>query len=372
MKIGIMSMQRITNYGSFLQAYGLKKVTEELIGDRGIVEFVDYLPEKPVAYVEASASNRKNLLTRAFNMLSPSYRKYRNEQLKIGSTFSAFCDAYQKEFLPTLGVDDKRNYCPELDVLIVGSDEVFNCTQPEAAVGYSRQLFGKDHNAKKLISYAASFGSTTIEKLKRYLIEQEVGEMLGNFNAISVRDENSAFIVAQICHRIPETHIDPVLLYDFPEVDKIKIKLKDYIVVYAYADRIKVHEADAIRRFAEQKKKRILTLGFWMPWADEYVLASPLEVLAYIKNADYVVTDTFHGTVFSIKYQTPFATIIRENNQEKLGNLLDTFELRERQVLDIEKIDKVLEKDLPVMVRNIVADKQREARNYLQRELTST
>ena len=106
-----------------------------------------------------------------------------------------------------------------------------------------------------------------------------------------------------------------------------------------------------------------------MPWADEYVLASPLEVLAYIKHADYVVTDTFHGTVFSIKYQIPFATIIRKSNQEKLSDLLDTFELQKRQVLDVEDIGKILEVVLPETVQKLITDKQCEARSYLQHEL---
>lgn len=134
--------------------------------------------------------------------------------------------------------------------------------------------------------------------------------------------------------------------------------------------RIQEHEAAAIRKFAEQKQKMIVTLGFWMPWADEYVLASPLEVLAYIKHADYVVTDTFHGTVFSIKYQTSFATIIRRSNQEKLGDLLDTFELQSRQVFNVEDIGKILETALPETVKKLITDKQREARNYLHRELS--
>ncbi|MDI9241547.1 polysaccharide pyruvyl transferase family protein [Fusibacillus kribbianus] len=370
MRIGIMSMQRITNYGSFLQAYGLKQVVEELSGKEGTVEFVDYQPEAPVAHVKESVSKRRCLVARVINMMSSSYRKYRNEQLKIGSTFTEFCNAYQQKFLPTLGVSDKRNYSPKLDLLIIGSDEVFNCTQPESTVGYSRQLFGKDHNARKLISYAASFGSTTLEKLEQYSIKQEVGELLGKFDALSVRDQNSSLIVDELCHRTPEKHIDPVLLYNFPEVDKIEVKLKDYLIVYAYADRIQEHEAVAIRKFAEQKQKKIITLGFWMPWADEYVIASPLEVLAYIKHADYVVTDTFHGTIFSIKYQIPFATIIRKSNQEKLGDLLDTFELQSRQVYNVEDIGKILETDLPETVKKLITDKQCGARSYLLHELS--
>lgn len=67
-----------------------------------------------------------------------------------------------------LGVTEEMNYNPELDCLVIGSDEVFNCIQKNSNVGYSPELFGKDNRAKKLITYAASFGNTTLEKLDRY------------------------------------------------------------------------------------------------------------------------------------------------------------------------------------------------------------
>lgn len=90
-----------------------------------------------------------------------------------------------------------------------------------------------------MIAYAASFGSTTYEKLEQYHIAEEVGELLPQFDSISVRDKNSQDIVERLCGFSPVSHIDPVLLYDFPEVDSISIPMDNYIVVYAYADRIK-------------------------------------------------------------------------------------------------------------------------------------
>lgn len=368
MEVGIMSMQRVENYGSFLQAYGLKKEIEKL---GHTVQFVDYQVEPSVVLSSAegqkvSSSNRR--ISRAIHMLSPSYRAWRKQQIKMNSTFQKFSRTYNEQFLPELDVKKEYNICPELDVLVIGSDEVFNCTQPGNKVGFSRQLFGKNNKAKKVISYAASFGSTTYEKLEKYHIAEEVGDLLSQFDSISVRDKNSQDIVEKLCGFSPASHIDPVLLYDFPEVDSISVPMENYMVVYAYADRIKGKEAEAIREFAKRENKKILSLGFYQPFCDEYVLASPLEVLAYIKHADYVITDTFHGTVFSIKYQKKFGTIIRDSNRQKLGDLMQRFDVIERQICDLEKIGEIMASELDnEKVKNIIFAAQKEGRDYLKR-----
>ena len=75
---------------------------------------------------------------------------------------------FAKKYMPLLGVTTEMNYNPVLDCLVIGSDEVFNCIQKNSNVGYSPELFGKDNHAKRLMTYAASFGNTTLEKLERY------------------------------------------------------------------------------------------------------------------------------------------------------------------------------------------------------------
>lgn len=366
MEVGIMSMQRVENYGSFLQAYGLKKEIEKL---GHTVQFVDYQVEPSVVLSEEEqkSGTANSKISKAFHMLSPAYRTWRKKQIKMNSTFQEFSRAYNEQFLPKLDVKKEYNICPKLDVLVIGSDEVFNCTQPGNKVGFSRQLFGKNNNAKKVISYAASFGSTTYEKLEQYHIVEEVGELLSQFDSISVRDENSQKIVERLCGFSPASHIDPVLLYDFPEVDSIFVPMDNYIVVYAYADRIKGKEAEAIRKFAKRENKKILSLGFYQPFCDEYVLASPLEVLAYIKHADYVITDTFHGTVFSIKYQKKFGTIIRDSNRQKLWDLMQRFGVRERQICELECLQEVvLSKIDKEKIKNILLETQKTGIDYLK------
>lgn len=370
MKVGIMSMQRIINYGSFLQAYGLKKTIESMGHE---VQFVDYKIEPSVVSQNQGtvADNVfKTKLKKVVHMLYPEYRAWRKRQIKLNQTFSEFVTVFQKEYLPALGITDEINLAPEVDTLVIGSDEVFNCTQSGDKVGYSRQLFGEGNQAKRLISYAASFGNTTFEKLKTYSIDCEIGTYLSAFDAISVRDSNSYNIVKSLTGTEAYRNIDPVLLYPFTEVEDIEILLKDYIVVYAYADRISSEEAAEIRKFAQKKGKKVVALGFYQPFCDEWISATPLEVLAYVKYADYVITDTFHGTIFSIKYQKRFGTIIRESNKEKLGDLLRSFNLETHQIIDLRELPEIVESDVDERtISKLLKEKREAAIAYLKREL---
>ncbi len=341
MKVGIMSMQRIINYGSFLQAYGLKKTIESLGHE---VTFVDYNVGVPLTSDSNSTSEQSSKLSRVMNLLlSSNYRKKRNNQICENQAFGIFYRMFQKEWLPILGITEERICNPELDVLVIGSDEVFNCVQANPDVGYSLELFGKNNNAKKLISYAASFGSTTLEKLDQYGKSDEIAGYLKKFDTISVRDKNSHSIVKTLTGVNPVDNVDPVLISNFDEeVSSIRIDIKDYVIVYAYSGRISEEEVKAIQDFAHIRNKRTLSIGVRHAFTDEYVCVDPFTMLAYFKNADYVITDTFHGTVFSIKYQIPFVTIIRDSNKEKLSDLLEKFDLTNRRLRDLSKIDNVI------------------------------
>ncbi|MFP3823711.1 polysaccharide pyruvyl transferase family protein, partial [Streptococcus sp. TATVAM-FAB21] len=156
-KVGIMSMQRIANYGSFLQAYALKQLIEEQGHE---VQFVDYHVD---ATVISSEDENKIKVIRKINKGLETFKQKVPLTHKI--SFIKHKQNFSKKYMPMLGISDKMNYNPELDCMVIGSDEVFNCIQKNTNVGYSLELFGKDNNAKKLITYAASFGNTTLEKL---------------------------------------------------------------------------------------------------------------------------------------------------------------------------------------------------------------
>lgn len=376
MKVGILSMQRVANYGSFMQAYGLKGMIESLGHE---VEFVDYKVGEPIVKEEPKkkeniadviSKTAKRVKNKLFQ-LTPEGRKNKNmwrEQQK-------FIKSFGTNYWPMLGIGEK-NYRPELDALVIGSDEVFNCLQTSADVGYSPELFGKDNNAKKLISYAASFGNTTSKRLKEYGVDEEVASLLKKFDALSVRDKNSIGVVKELTGIDPYYHVDPVLISDFSKEKVKSFGRKDYIIVYAYSRRVTEKEKQVIKKFAKDHGKKLVSIQGYHDFVDEFWPGNPFEILQYFKEADFIITDTFHGAIFSIINNKQFVTLIRKTigngygNEEKLSDLLGRLGLADRIAKAPELIPEILETPIDYSKVNDLRDKEREnSISYLREQL---
>ena len=321
MKIGILSMQRIRNYGSFLQAYALSNIIKSLGHE---LEFVDFKiepcaiePELPLS-VETADEHRKEAV------------KY---ILEAEHNFAT-------NILKDINVAE-RNERANVDTLVIGSDEVFNCLQGNPDVGYSLELFGKDSNAKKIISYAASCGNTTYKRILAHNKHNEISELLNKFSAISVRDNNSKEFIESLSDITPINHLDPVLIYDFKDVIRDTVNIDNYIIAYAYAFNFSEEEAAYIKDFAKKHNKKILAFSIcYQDFADIIVDPHPLEVLAYFQKADFVITNTFHGTIFSIKSHTPFISFTRDYNTQKLNDLIERLGFQDRRISSLENIEE--------------------------------
>ena len=345
--IGIMSMHRIINYGSYLQAYGLKYVVENESGC--VPEFIDYPFEKDITVQYKSFKSRlfakikKNINVLNFIKIKKYYINEREALI---------------EDLKQIDID-KHNFNKELDILIIGSDEVFNCLQPYP-VGYSKALFGKDYDNCAVISYAASFGHTKYEDLIKYGIADEIGSMLSKFKSISVRDDNSYSIVKALTGREAIIHLDPVLIYDFKSEMKEYVTHEcDYIIVYAYTGRLSFEEEKYIKKFAKKINKKIISIGNYIRIADKNIICNPLYIFSYFKNADYIITDTFHGSIFSIKTNSKFCTIIRDSNRNKLSALLSKLERTDRMVNKLEDIERLYAVPIDYAITNSVIEEEK-------------
>lgn len=370
-KVGIMSMQRIANYGSFLQAYALKQLIEELGYE---VEFVDYHVGETIVKSDADSRNQYvRKLKKGLETLQ--YKAPLSHKL----AFIQYKKSFANKYMPFLGINKDMNYNPELDCLVIGSDEVFNCIQKNANVGYSLELFGKDNRSKKLITYAASFGNTTLEKLKKYNKADEIAELLKSFNALSVRDQNSGNLIESLTGKKAVYHLDPVLTYDYirccDKIPQLQSNEK-YLILYAYSGRISAEEADWISAYAKRKNLKVYVIGGIQKCADRFVDCSPFEVLAYFKNAEEVITDTFHGSIFSIITHRRFTTLVRKSvgnsygNEEKLTDLLERLNLKERMTFDIQQTAQINERQIDYKcVDQILGEQRKNAMIYLTSNL---
>ncbi|MCD7963871.1 MAG: polysaccharide pyruvyl transferase family protein [Rikenellaceae bacterium] len=368
--IAILSMQRVVNYGSFLQAYGLKKLVEKA-DENANVYFIDIekgrqLPgyeDEGIKYFQKKLKNiLKSILSFKLGV------KYRDKNF-----FIKLNDKFRNEYYPALGLDEEKP--KNHDLTIIGSDEVFNCCQ-HTKWGFSRQLYGDVRNSRHVMSYAGSFGSSTLDKLQKLGVVQEIAECMGKMDAVSVRDDNSLHIVKNILGKKPEMHLDPVLMNDFSEeVGLCPLPpIKDYIIVYSYQGRIKnKKEIKSIKDFAKRNNKKIVSVFCRYDWCDESVIPdTPFDVIAWFKNADYIVTDTFHGTIFSIITRSIFCTLIRSSNKAKLTSLLNKFSLGDRIAENPEKIEKVLESGIDYQnAEKTIGQERQRTMDYLRSVITN-
>ena len=321
MTVGILSMQRVINYGSFLQAYALKKKLENWGNE---VKFID---------IESNKKSDINKKTRFDNILNKlhlvdRYLIRRIVDSRKNRELDKIILCAQEKYL---GLNKSTMRSTECRAVVIGSDEIFNCDS-NSVWGIKGQRFGDIANVDFCVSYAASCGYTGIENIRgddRKTIENGLKKL----SYVSVRDKNTFSFVKDVSGRVANYNLDPVLIYDFCEEvkqgEKEGTPTEPYMVVYAYHNRIdNKEEIRNIQDYAKNNGLKTIAIGGSLPWCDEFAVLTPFQVLAYFKNAHCIVTDTFHGTVIAAKFNKPVAVIIRDSNYNKLQDLTERLHIQ--------------------------------------------
>ena len=136
--------------------------------------------------------------------------------------------------------------------------------------------------------------------------------------------------------------------------------MKDYILIYSYDKNLNDEaEYNHIKKYAEKHNLKIVSVGYYHKWCKS-IDASPFELLGWIKNANLVVTDTFHGSVMSIICNTPAVVKLR-GNQNKLRFLLSEYGLLDRTILDFSEMESVADKSVDFANVNAAIQERRAA-----------
>ena len=338
MKVCILSMQQIDNMGSLLQSYALKTMIERLGNE---VEFIDI--DKREDDYELLGDYRQNYQEeREKDGLLGKLKKidcYALNRLRIKSRSKEQRLAFDKFRTDYLNIN-KRN--GQYDVCVIGSDEVFNCLN-SGAWGFTSQLFGNVPEANKVITYAASCGSTRYDELPS-IVADKIRGSFADVTAFSVRDRNTHGFVAKLTDKEINDNFDPVLVYNFEnEVKQADLPEtpEHYCLVYSYYNRIhSVEEINAIKRFCKERRLTPVAIGAPQFWIRDYIVCSPFQCLKIFQKADFVISDTFHGTIFAAKYATRFAILVRDSNKNKLLDLVEKIGMKEHLMSDITEIEK--------------------------------
>ena len=230
MIVGILSMQRVINYGSFLQAYALKRKLENLGNE--------------VRFIDIESNNKSNISkkNRVENILSKLHLIDRylirrivdsRKNRELDKTILCAQEKY-------LGLDKSTMRSVECKAAVIGSDEIFNCDS-NSIWGIKGQRFGDIANVDFCVSYAASCGYTGIEHI-RAEDRKTIENGLKKLSHVSVRDKNTFDFVKNVSGKTANYNLDPVLIYDFckevKQGEKEGIPIEPYMVVYAYHNRI--------------------------------------------------------------------------------------------------------------------------------------
>ncbi|MCW8895345.1 polysaccharide pyruvyl transferase family protein [Sulfurimonas sp.] len=297
MKIGILTFHDGFNFGAYLQVYSQHKFLLSQGIENEIINYKNFRHWWEEYKVFLCTKNPVTLFTNIIKIF-----KFKKEHDKL--KFSKF----------TFDVSNTDEY----DLIIVGSDEIWNYNNP--LFGLDEVYFSKSLKFKKIISYAASFGTVNCDEA----LNENVKKCLNSFSSISVRDTNSKCIIEKNLSKKPIMTVDPTFLIEFNDLPAISTS--NYILVYGagFSDTI-IKEAIALSR---NKNKQLLSVGYKNKWCDRNIIGiDPFTWMSYMKNADFIVTTMFHGTMFSVKFRRNFILELTPYRKNKLVYFLDKFNL---------------------------------------------
>lgn len=358
MEIAILTMQRIVNMGSVLQAYSLRNMIEETTGERAV--FLD-IEDEPALPSRKSTKESVDYAAKAAYSRTVLQRGKRWVIARLSRLTKKKIRRFMETELHLTADNSHREY----DVVVIGSDEVFN-----HAKGVRLQLHGAVKQAQRVITYAASCGNAQIEDVDE-IGRAQICRAMGRIAALSVRDAATQAYVAPVYHGDTLRHLDPVLAGNLHKRPAKKVWLKKYLLVYAYGQRIRTEEEiQAIRRFAKERGLKTVAIGGSQFWCNLYLPVSPFRALDYFHYADYVVTDTFHGAIFSVIHHKQFAVLPRLTNKGKITSLLEDLGLESRLVETINTLPQTLEETIQYdKVEQILNKERTRAREYLATHL---
>ncbi len=353
-KIGIITILKTNNYGAELQAYATQAILNKLGYNAEIIDYLFYKNPKAkktrLSKPSFNHSLKKKLIEVIYPLLLDLKAVFKSKSLETRNMrFEEFHkeNTILSETYRTM--DELYSAKKDYDVYMVGSDQVWNPGIYSSLLPY---MLSFAPEGKKRISYASSFGVSHIQEEYQWLYKKYLTE----FASISVREKNAVEMVKDLCGKEATWVLDPTLLLNTEDWSKIAkpidLAIKNYILLYELtptpyivklANYFKETRGFEIVRIcksvsAEDKDKSIINITD----------AGPAEFVYLFANASMIITNSFHGTAFSINFAKEFYTIIpsKIHNNSRQRSILELFKLKERLILEETPFENVSKSEI--------------------------
>ena len=365
MLIKTITCHDVYNAGASLQAYALMKYLSDLGHS---VEIIDYKPD---------------YLTGHFDLLKVNNPRYRGSPVlsfvyilvhmprkvsRMGSK-RAF-DSFRRQYLHLTRETYESNEelslnLPTADVFITGSDQVWNTSFHNGRDPAFYLDFVKNDSVKA--SYAASFSTDSIHDQYIDVLKSWISKL----NFVSVRETSGLQILENIGFQKGVQVLDPVFLLDKQSWYGMMTQTESgRNSVFLYDVDKSQLASDIAKKFASERKLQICSVFKSHCTNKKIRVMGPLEFLCYIKNAEFVISNSFHATAFAIIFEKEFVVINRkEKINARMRDLLALFGLSDRLVNDVKDIEKLKPIDFEELRKKVV-DRTRFSKEYLNEVLS--
>ena len=348
MKIGILTLPFNNNYGGYLQAYALMTVLKNMGHD---VELINRRP-KPWSIWRIIKYLIRNTGLMILRNPHRNFLPRPEEEIQYdGQLMMQFVD---NNIIPRTkpiysSKEMRKVVVGRYDAVVVGSDQVW---RPEYVPNIREFFFSflPDDSTRK-IAYAASFGTSN----PRYTKHDQIicGKYFAKFHAISFREKSGFEVIARLgwCNMAkPLVVLDPTMLlnsnnYDMLLADTIS---NSHNKVFCYVLDDSEEVSTIVHQVSQIMNKDVCHFYGQNKWKNQrHVLPSIEDWLCNLRDSQVVITDSFHGAVFSILYHKQFLVYInRRRGSNRLESLLSTFGLADRILVDNVNIKNILENEI--------------------------
>ena len=329
MRIFVITNSNINNYGATLQAFALQRKLVELGTDPYVLRKVDP-PKSKLQKLKAFLTPKEYYTLRDNLNIRKSRKLYIKKNAKLNVFYNSniknkICHSMEEAAVLTSGVD----------VMIAGSDQIWSPTAHMLSE-FTTLQFGGEYIRR--YSYAASVGATSYDETSAQILK----DGLKRFSSISVRESSTVDLVSSLTGKDVHQNIDPTLLFDehfWNDYAAERLIEKPYVFVYIL--RPEPLTLNVAKEVAKQTGKELYVISNRViDGVNNITDAGVEDWLSYIKYADYVVTNSFHGTAFSVLFKKQFLSVSIAGSGMRVSDFLDSVGLRNRIV---ESLDSLLE-----------------------------